>query len=169
MDPGRAPPRVRVRHRPNQRSDGDGHRRSSEAASTLPRPPQSETAPVPREDGLRLNDDERRSPSGPEARKQDPEPAVDRREPDSTRSGALQHLQLVPQDWIQKPFSFLGMIGSARKARIISDHFVEESIATAEQIQKIACPVGIDISSRTVEEIAVSIVAQLIEKRAELP
>jgi hypothetical protein len=68
-----------------------------EAAPTLPRPPQSEAARVPRDDGLRLDDDERRSPSGPEAREQDPEPAVGLHEPDSPWSGTLQHLQLVPQ------------------------------------------------------------------------
>jgi xanthine dehydrogenase accessory factor len=79
-----------------------------------------------------------------------------------------RHDALVLRDWIQKPFAFLGMIGSARKARIIFDHFVEERIATPDQIQHVACPVGIEINSKTVEEIAVSIVAQLIEKRAQL-
>jgi hypothetical protein len=51
---------------------------------------------VPGDDGLRLDDDERRSPSGPEAREHDPEPPVGVREPRPSRSGALQHLQLVP-------------------------------------------------------------------------
>ena len=80
-----------------------------------------------------------------------------------------RHDALVLRDWIQKPFAFLGMIGSSRKAQIIFDHFIDEKIATAEQIQRVACPVGIDIQSRSVEEIAVSIVAQLIAKRAESP
>ena len=80
-----------------------------------------------------------------------------------------RHDALVLRDWIHKPFAFLGMIGSARKARIIFEHFVDEQIATPEQIKRVACPVGIDINSRTVEEIAVSIVAQLIARRAELP
>jgi xanthine dehydrogenase accessory factor len=62
----------------------------------------------------------------------------------------------------------VGMIGSARKSRIILDHFLEEKIATQEQLAKVACPVGINIESRTVEEIAVSIVAQFIQKRAAL-
>ena len=79
-----------------------------------------------------------------------------------------RHDALVLRNWIQKPFSFLGMIGSSRKARIIFDHFREENIATNEQLERIACPVGLDISSQTVQEIAVSIVAQLIQKRAEL-
>src|SRR5712692_3774553 len=46
---------------------------------------------------MRLDDDKRRSPCGPEAREHDPEPPVRLREPHPSRSGALQHLQLVPQ------------------------------------------------------------------------
>jgi xanthine dehydrogenase accessory factor len=79
-----------------------------------------------------------------------------------------RHDALVLKDWIRKPFVFIGMIGSSRKARIIFDHFKEEKIATPEQLARVACPVGIRIKSQTVEEIAVSIMAQFIEKRAEL-
>lgn len=79
-----------------------------------------------------------------------------------------RHDALVLQDWIHKPFLFLGMIGSARKARIIFEHFAQEKIATAEQLQRVACPVGIRIRSKSVIEIAVSILAQFIDKRAEL-
>jgi xanthine dehydrogenase accessory factor len=74
---------------------------------------------------------------------------------------------LVLARWIQQPFAFLGMIGSRRKARLIFDQFIDKKIASHEQLAKIACPVGIDIGSRTVPEIAVSIVAQLVQKRAE--
>lgn len=77
-----------------------------------------------------------------------------------------RHDALVLRSWIQKPFSFLGMIGSARKARTIFEHFVEEGLATEEQLRRVACPVGLEISSKTVPEIAVSIVAQLIQQRA---
>jgi xanthine dehydrogenase accessory factor len=73
---------------------------------------------------------------------------------------------LVLADWIHRPFAFLGMIGSRRKARLIFDQFLEEKLATPEEIGRVACPVGLDIDSRTVPEIAVSIVAQLIQKRA---
>ncbi len=79
-----------------------------------------------------------------------------------------RHDAAVLKEWIQKPFLFIGMIGSARKARIIFDHFTEEKLATPEQLGRVACPVGVDIKSQSVPEIAVSIVAQLIEKRAEL-
>ncbi len=79
-----------------------------------------------------------------------------------------RHDALVLKDWITKPFLFLGMIGSARKARTIFEHFFEEKIASREQLQRVACPVGIKIKSQSVPEIAVSIMAQFIEKRSEL-
>lgn len=79
-----------------------------------------------------------------------------------------RHDALVLQDWIHKPFLFLGMIGSARKARTIFEHFNEEKLATPEELRRVACPVGIRIRSQSPQEIAVSILAQLIDKRAEL-
>jgi xanthine dehydrogenase accessory factor len=79
-----------------------------------------------------------------------------------------RHDAVVLQDWIHRPFLFLGMIGSARKARIIFEHFREDQIATAEELARVACPVGVPIRSQTVPEIAVSIMAQFIQKRAEL-
>jgi xanthine dehydrogenase accessory factor len=75
---------------------------------------------------------------------------------------------LVLASWVRQPFAFLGMIGSRRKARLIFDQFIEEKIATREQLATVACPVGLDINSRTVPEIAVSIAAQLVQKRAEV-
>ena len=74
---------------------------------------------------------------------------------------------LVLADWIHRSFVFLGMIGSRRKARLIFDQFREEKLATPEEIARVACPVGVDIQSQSVPEIAVSIMAQFIQKRAE--
>lgn len=79
-----------------------------------------------------------------------------------------RHDALVLKDWIHQPFLFLGMIGSSRKARTIFDHFLDEKIATPQQLARVVCPVGIKIKSQSVPEIAVSIMAQFIEKRAEL-
>jgi len=75
---------------------------------------------------------------------------------------------LVLADWIRRPFAFLGMIGSRRKARLIFDQFLSEKLASPEDIARVICPVGLDIESRTVPEIAVSIAAQLVQKRAEV-
>src|SRR4029077_11213249 len=79
-----------------------------------------------------------------------------------------RHDALVLKDWIHKPFLFIGMIGSSRKARTIFEHFREEQIATEQELERVECPVGLRIRSQTVPEIGVSIMAQFIQKRAEL-
>jgi len=78
-----------------------------------------------------------------------------------------RHDALVLRDWIHKDFKFLGMIGSSRKARTIFEHFIAEGLATPDDLKRVACPVGITIQSQSVTEIAVSIMAQFIDKRAE--
>ncbi len=78
------------------------------------------------------------------------------------------HDALVLESWIRRQFGFLGMIGSKRKWRMISEKFQHAKIATAEELARVACPVGIKIESKSVLEIAVSIVAQFIDKRAEI-
>jgi xanthine dehydrogenase accessory factor len=78
-----------------------------------------------------------------------------------------QHDANVLAEWIHKPFVFLGMIGSKRKSRIIREGFIKKGIATAEEFARVASPVGIDIGAATVQEIALSILAQYVQKRAE--
>ncbi len=77
-----------------------------------------------------------------------------------------QHDALVLTEWIQRPFVFLGMIGSRRKARIIREQFIRQNVASPAQLDKLACPVGVDIRAQSTPEIAVSVLAQYIQKRA---
>ena len=79
-----------------------------------------------------------------------------------------QHDALVLREWVHRPFIFLGMIGSRRKWRLISTQFLEDGLATAEELNRVACPVGLDIQAVSVPEIAVSVMAQLVQKRAQL-
>jgi hypothetical protein len=97
VNPRRAPARVRLRHRANQTTDVGRHGRSPHAAAALPSPPQPEASSAPGDDRLRLDEDERRPPSRPDAQEHDPEPTVRVREAQPPRPGALQHLQLMPQ------------------------------------------------------------------------
>jgi xanthine dehydrogenase accessory factor len=78
-----------------------------------------------------------------------------------------QHDANVLAEWIHKPFLFLGMIGSGRKSRMIREGFLKRNIATAEEFARVASPVGLDIGAASVQEIAVSILAQYVQKRAE--
>jgi len=79
-----------------------------------------------------------------------------------------KHDAFVLETWIHRPFDFLGMIGSTRKARTIAEHFVKRKIPTSEQVARVACPVGVRIRSRSVMEVAVDFLAQYIDKRAEV-
>lgn len=58
--------------------------------------------------------------------------------------------------------TFIGMIGSKNKIAAMRSSFIENKLATIKQWDDIHAPIGLDIRSRTVEEIAVSIAAQLV-------
>ena len=66
---------------------------------------------------------------------------------------------------IRRPFAYLGMIGSRRKNQLLYDTLRQEGV-TEEQIAQIHAPIGLDIGSETPEEIAISIVAEIISERA---
>lgn len=74
------------------------------------------------------------------------------------------HDELALLHLLGRPMAYLGMIGSKRKIRLIYDDLRQKGI-TQEQLDTVHAPVGLEIGSRTVEEIAVSIVAQLISHR----
>jgi xanthine dehydrogenase accessory factor len=61
--------------------------------------------------------------------------------------------------------AYVGMIGSKTKIAKMHSNFIENGWATEEQWAEIHAPVGIDIMSKTIEEIAVSIAAELILER----
>jgi xanthine dehydrogenase accessory factor len=61
--------------------------------------------------------------------------------------------------------AYIGMIGSRRKVLTIFEEFLGEGIATPEQLARVHAPIGLDIGALTVDEIAVSIAAELIAVR----
>ncbi len=58
--------------------------------------------------------------------------------------------------------AYTGMIGSRKKISAMKNDFLGKGWATAAQWDMIHAPVGLDIKSQTVEEIALSIAAQLV-------
>ncbi|MBX3443524.1 MAG: XdhC family protein [Planctomyces sp.] len=64
----------------------------------------------------------------------------------------------------RKPFRYLGMIGSKRKIRMIFED-LEQAGVPRSTLERVHAPLGYDIGSQTVPEIAVSIVAELIAVR----
>jgi xanthine dehydrogenase accessory factor len=70
---------------------------------------------------------------------------------------ALYHLA-------ETPATYVGMIGSRRKIKLIFDDLLAEGISR-QALERVKAPLGFDIGSQTVPEIAVSIVAELIAHR----
>jgi len=68
---------------------------------------------------------------------------------------------------IDSQAAYIGMIGSARKIELMREKFLQEGWATPAQFDAIHAPIGIDIQSKTVQEIAVSIAAQLVLVRRQ--
>jgi xanthine dehydrogenase accessory factor len=59
---------------------------------------------------------------------------------------------------------YIGMIGSKRKVKLCYDK-LEARGASRELLEKVHAPIGLDIAAETVEEIGVSIVAEIIAVR----
>ena len=70
---------------------------------------------------------------------------------------ALYHLAPTPAPYV-------GLIGSRRKIRLIFESLREMGVSESA-LGRVAAPVGFDIGSQTVPEIAISIVAELIARR----
>jgi xanthine dehydrogenase accessory factor len=67
---------------------------------------------------------------------------------------------------IRKEFAYIGMIGSKRKRAVVYNGLMKEGISK-DLLERVRCPIGLDIGAETPEEIAVSIVAELIKVRNE--
>ncbi len=61
--------------------------------------------------------------------------------------------------------AYIGMIGSRRKVALLRKNFLENRLATEEELDRVFAPIGLAIGAVTVPEIAVSIAAQLIAVR----
>lgn len=70
---------------------------------------------------------------------------------------ALYHLAPTPA-------AYVGLIGSRRKIRLIFEGLRNQGISE-QALRRVVAPIGLDIGSQTVPEIAVSIVAELVAAR----
>lgn len=61
---------------------------------------------------------------------------------------------------------YIGMIGSRKKIRVLYQQLIKKGVPK-EVLERVRAPIGLEIHSETPEEIAVSIVAQLIQVRGE--
>jgi xanthine dehydrogenase accessory factor len=67
---------------------------------------------------------------------------------------------------LKRPARYTGMIGSRRKVKIVLDHMRETGF-DEKTIGRVYAPIGIDIKAETPQEIAISIVAEMIKTRGE--
>jgi xanthine dehydrogenase accessory factor len=67
--------------------------------------------------------------------------------------------------FVGEEVAFLGILGSPGKIAKLKERLKKEGVP-AEKIEKIKGPIGLDIGAKTPEEIAVSIVAELIKQRS---
>ncbi|MEI7660904.1 MAG: XdhC family protein [Bacteroidota bacterium] len=72
-------------------------------------------------------------------------------------------------DVARKPHAYLGMIGSSRKVDLLKKRFLDEHILDADELSAIDMPIGIRFNAETPQEIAISILAKLIDVRNTIP
>jgi xanthine dehydrogenase accessory factor len=73
--------------------------------------------------------------------------------------------QAVLRQALRKRPGYIGMIGSGRKRGLVFQQLLAEGF-TQEDLARVTCPVGFPIGAETPEEIAISIVAQLVATRS---
>ena len=62
---------------------------------------------------------------------------------------------------MRTPASYVGLLGSKRKTILIFEELFSEGF-TMEEVQSVRSPIGLNISARTPEEIALSIMAEIV-------
>lgn len=65
---------------------------------------------------------------------------------------------------VEQPLRYIGMIGSKRKTLEVVKHLGKEGVAI-DKLSRIHAPMGLDIGAVTPEEIAIAVVAEMIQRR----
>ena len=80
-----------------------------------------------------------------------------------TTRGAAVDIEGLPA-LLDQPFAYLGLIGSRRRWSVARNTLVEKGIAE-EKLARVHSPIGLELKAETPEEIAVSILAEIIMLR----
>jgi xanthine dehydrogenase accessory factor len=72
-----------------------------------------------------------------------------------------RHDEICLREVIGKPARYIGMIGSRRRTTTIREHLRREGVG-AELLRRVRSPIGLDIGAQTPEEIALSILAEIV-------
>ncbi len=76
------------------------------------------------------------------------------------------HDRTVLKNALATNAGYIGMVSSSRK-RVLLFHSLEAEGCSRERLEQVRTPIGLDIAAETPEEIAISIVAEMIKVRAE--
>jgi len=68
----------------------------------------------------------------------------------------------VLRQLVDVPLAYLGMIGSRRKVKVTFQHLRDSGVAE-ESLNRVHAPIGLNIGAETPEEIAISILAEIVQ------
>ena len=68
----------------------------------------------------------------------------------------------------KKPSAYIGMIGSKTKVAKAKERIIKENILTKKELERVDMPIGIKFNAQTPEEIAISILAKMIDVKNSL-
>ncbi len=71
------------------------------------------------------------------------------------------HDEKIVELCLNKPFKYLGLIGSRKKWEIFKQNFISKGFSE-EQIKRVTTPIGLDIGAETPFEIAIAIAAEIV-------
>jgi xanthine dehydrogenase accessory factor len=80
-----------------------------------------------------------------------------------TTRGAVVDIEGLPS-LLNQPFAYMGLIGSKRRWSVTQKALVEKGLPH-EKISRVRSPIGLELKAETPEEIAVSILAEIIMLR----
>lgn len=75
-----------------------------------------------------------------------------------------QRDQAIVERVVERPARYLALVGSQRKALLTRERCLAKGVDAAH-VERLRCPAGLDIGAETPEEIAVSIVAEMVHVR----
>jgi xanthine dehydrogenase accessory factor len=68
---------------------------------------------------------------------------------------------------LQKKYAYVGMMGSQRRVLLLKENLLEEGISK-DRLNELHSPIGISIGAETPEEIAVSIIAEIVQEKNKI-
>jgi hypothetical protein len=69
---------------------------------------------------------------------------------------------------LRSPTSYVALVASPRRATVMRDYLAGRGV-TPEQLDKLHAPAGLNLGAETPEEIALSILAEVVQRRSTLP